>query len=102
MSELMNSKLRHDFVQRHIDAIKLSATEVLNVRRELEARVQTATSLQFGHRDRAALRSFLAGLIKRLRSGEIDERTAYVGINHLLMAARANNPDVLNIIHAGI
>ncbi len=103
MPELLNSSLRHAFISQHIETIKASASELslALVRRSLQERIERATSLQFGYRDRAALRAFIAGLSRRLRAGEIDDRTAYDGMNRLIMAARSNSPDVLHIIYAG-
>ncbi len=101
MSELSNASFRDVFIIQQIERIKASAANLLPVRKHLQDHVETATSLRFGPRDRAALRAFLNGLARRLHSGEIDDRTAYSGINRLLMAARSNNPDVLHIIYAG-
>ncbi len=101
MPELSNAFSRDVFITQQIDSIKASAANRLSVRKHLQGHVEATTSLRFGARDRAALRAFLDGLAKRLHSGEIDDRTAYSGINRLLMAARSNNPDVLSIIYAG-
>lgn len=101
MPDLSNALSRDAFIMQQIEAIKVSATNFPGVRKHLQDHVEAATSLKFGARDRAALRAFLNGLVRRLRGGEIDERTAYSGINRLLMAARSNNPDVLHIIYAG-
>ncbi len=103
MPELLNVSSRHAFISQHIETIKASASELslAIVRRSLQDRIERTTSIQFGYRDRAALRAFIAGLSRRLRDGEIDDVTAYNGMNRLIMAARSNSPDVLNIIYAG-
>ncbi len=103
MPDFLNSSLRHAFISQNIESIRASASElsVALARRQLQDKIESATSLKFGYRDRAALRAFIAGLSRRLRAGEIDDTTAYAGMNRLIMAAGSNSPDVLNIIYAG-
>ena len=101
MSALLNSLSRHTFIAEQIEGIKTAAPGLAASRQHLQDLVEAETSLRFEPRDRAALRAFIAGLSRRLRSGEIDDTTAYAGMNRLIMAAASNNPDVLNIIYAG-
>lgn len=101
MPELLNSSLRHAFISQQLETLKASACELSAARKHLQTRIESATSLKFDRRDRAALRAFISGLTRRLRAGEIDDTVAYAGMNRLIMAARSNSPDVLNIIYAG-
>lgn len=98
--KISDATVRNAFIRQQLDALTRSSAEIFSVRKQIEACVEAATSLQLSHRDRAALRAFLTGLIRRFRSGEIDDRTAYTGLNRLLMAASANSPEVLSVIHA--
>ena len=100
MSPLSNALTRHAFIARQIGSLQMAA-DVHQARKRLEREIEGATSIRLGHRDRAALRFFLKNLIARLRSGEIDEATAQASANKLAMAAAANSPDVLHLIHAG-
>lgn len=100
MSPLSNALSRHAFISRQI-ASPLLGSNAHQARKRLERAIEDSTSIRFGDRDRAALRLFLKNLIKRLRSGDIDEGTARGAVNKLAMAAAANSPDVLHLIHAG-
>ena len=101
MSGLLNSLSRHTFIAQQIERIKAGVPDLALARNHLQDRVEAETSLRFEPRDRAALRAFIRGLSRRLRSGEIDDTTAYAGMNRLIMAATSNNPEVLHIIYAG-
>ncbi len=100
MSPLSNALTRHAFIARQFGGLRMASDAHL-ARKRLEYAIEAATSLRFGNRDRAALRYFLRNLIARLRSGDIDERTAHGAVDKLAMAAAANSPDVLHLIHAG-
>jgi len=96
MSPLSNALTRHAFIARHF-----GTSDPHSARKHLQRTIEAATSLQFAPRDRAALRLFLKNAIARLRSGEIDQDTAHASVNKLAMAAAANSPEVLLLIHAG-
>lgn len=100
MAELLNAQARDAFISQQIQLVQASAYNVRRVREHLQQLVENAAAVNFLPRERAALRAYLSGLIRNLRAGEIDERTAYSGLNRLLMAVRANSPDMLNIIYA--
>lgn len=96
---LLNEAARHDYLSEQIQRLKGSRPDRDGVRQSLQALIEEATSIRLGHKDRAALRSYLQKFTARFRSGEIDERTAKVGLNKVIMAAAANSPDVLHYIH---
>ena len=101
MSDLLNSNTRYSFIRDQLANLKAAPDAGETVRVYLQDRVEGLTSLRFGPRDRAALRLFLSELIDRFRNGEIDEGIAFASMNKLVMAAAANSPDTLHLIHAG-
>ncbi len=95
---VLNAEARHDYLSHQVARLK-EATAEKDVRLNLQAMIEDVTSLRLGDDDRAALGRYVGKVTALFRAGEIDERTAKMDLNKVLMAAAANNPDVLNYIH---
>lgn len=96
---ILNEADRHDYLTQQMARLRSNDSDHYAARLHLQNLIEGATSIRFGHKDRAALRSYLRKVGSLLRKGEIDERTAKVDLNKVLMAAAANSPDVLHYIH---
>ncbi len=96
---VLNEADRHDYLSRLMDRLRSTDSDHYAARLHLQTLIEGVTSIRFGHKDRAALRSYLRKIASLYRKGEIDERTAKVDLNKVLMAAAANSPDVLHYIH---
>ncbi len=101
MANLLNATTRHAFVSQQIERMKGPTDEAHHVLTGLQAEIEASTSLRLDPRDRAALRAYLSGVVRRLKTGEIDERAAHSGVDKLVMAAMANSPGALDVIHSG-
>lgn len=101
MTNLLNATDRYTFISEQIERMKGPTEETHKVLTGLQAQIEAASSLRFDPRDRAALRAYLSGVIHRLNAGEIDERAAHSGVDRLVMAATANSPGALDVIHSG-
>ena len=97
---LFNETARKAFVDQHMEAFRAGIREGRTARENLQARIESMTSVRFGEDDRIALRDYLRKLSWMYRKGEIDERTTQQGLNKVVMAAAANSPDVLHYIRA--
>lgn len=94
----INQQSRRDYLadqMRVLDSQEPEDRVVANLQTQIEAQ----TSLRFGEEDRVALRDYLRRVTLLYRRGELDRRSAELDLNKVLMAAAANNPDVLNYIH---
>lgn len=97
---LFNETARKAFVDQHMAAFRAGIREGRAARENLQARIESMTSVRFGEDDRIALRDYLRKLSWMYRKGEIDEHTTQQGLNKVVMAAAANSPDVLHYIRA--
>ncbi len=95
---VLSAEARHDYLSHQVERLK-EATAENDVRLNLQTLIEETTSLRLGQDDRDALGRYVGKVTAMYRTGEIDERTAKMDLNKILMAAAANNPDVLNFIH---
>ncbi len=95
---VLNAEARHDYLSHQVSRLKDTVDDT-DVCRDLAAMIEDVTSLRLGEDDRAALGRYLGKVTAMCRTGEIDEHTAKIDLNKVLMAAAANNPDVLHYIH---
>ncbi len=95
---VFNAEARHDYLSQQVNRLREAAAE-LDVRLGIQKMIEDVSSLKFGEDDRAALGRYVSRVTALFRAGEIDERTAKIDLNKVLMAAAANNPDVLHYIH---
>jgi hypothetical protein len=96
---VLNEAERNIYLSEQMQRLRSTDSDHYAARLHLQNLIEGVTSIRFGHKDRAALRSYLRKVGSLLRKGEIDERTAKVDLNKVLMAAAANSPDVLHYIH---
>ena len=97
---LFSETARKAFVDQHMEAFRAGVREGRAARENLQAKIESMTSVSFAEDDRIALRDYLRKLSWMYRKGEIDERTTQQGLNKVVMAAAANSPEVLNYIRA--
>jgi hypothetical protein len=94
----INQQSRRDYLAEQLHLLDSNESED-RVVSGLQDQIESQTSLRLGDEDRIALRSYLRRVTSQYRSGEMDQRSAQMDLNKVLMAAAANNPDVLNYIH---
>ena len=94
----INQQSRRDYLAEQLHLLDSNESED-RVVSGLQDQIESQTSLRLGDEDRIALRSYLRRVTSQYRSGEMDQRSAQIDLNKVLMAAAANNPDVLNYIH---
>ena len=95
---VFNAEARHDYLSEQVSRLK-DTTGEMDVRLGIQKMIEDVSSLKFGDDDRAALGRYVGRITAMVRTGELDERTAKVDLNKVLMAAAANSPDVLHYIH---
>lgn len=95
---VFNAEARHDYLSQQVSRLKETTGE-MDVRVGIQQLIEDVSSLKFGDDDRAALGRYVGRITAMVRTGELDERTAKVDLNKVLMAAAANSPDVLHYIH---
>ncbi len=94
----INQQSRRDYLAEQLHLLDGSESED-RVVSGLQDQIESQTSLRFGDEDRVALRAYLRRVTSQYRSGEMDQRSAQLDLNKVLMAAAANSPDVLAYIH---
>ncbi len=94
----INQQSRRDYLAEQMQMLDSDETED-RVVTGLQSQIESQTSLRLGDEDRVALRSYLRRVTSQYRNGVMDQRSAQLDLNKVLMAAVANNPDVLNYIH---